>query len=93
MDEKNELQSMEDIATLLVNETDPDKTKRLINLFNLNFAKKNALKSKSTSHISKCDISSQHNKYNPKSAIIILILTLFLSLCLIKTAIIGTKRT
>ena len=51
MDERKELQPLEDIATLLVNETDPDKTKRLINLFNLNFAKKNALRLDSISEL------------------------------------------
>lgn len=34
----------EDIAQELIEEKDPDKTKSLMNLFNLNFAKKNAIR-------------------------------------------------
>lgn len=46
MDEENKslIESSEDITHQLVSETDPDKTKRLISLFNLNVAKKNAVR-------------------------------------------------
>lgn len=51
MEKQDKLTPAEDITTLLVNETDPDRTKRLINLFNLNFAKKNALRLASISEL------------------------------------------
>ena len=51
MEKQDKLTPTEDITTLLVNETDPDRTKRLINLFNLNFAKKNALRLDSISEL------------------------------------------
>lgn len=45
MDEENKLpQQVDSITNDLINEQDPDKTKRLINLFNLTLVKKNAVR-------------------------------------------------
>lgn len=45
MDEENKLpQQVDNITNDLINEQDPDKTKRLVNLFNLALVKKNAVR-------------------------------------------------
>lgn len=45
MDEENKLpQQVDSITNDLINEQDPDKTKRLVNLFNLTLVKKNAVR-------------------------------------------------
>lgn len=45
MDEENKLpQQVDSITNDLINEQDPDKTKRLINMFNLTLVKKNAVR-------------------------------------------------
>ena len=45
MDEENKLpQQVDSITNDLINEQDPDKTKRLVNLFNLALVKKNAVR-------------------------------------------------